>query len=110
MDDHHELTAAYALDALDPRERERYENHLATCESCREELASFWAVSGALAHAAGGPSPAPALRERILAQAKSEQPNVVRLRPLERGALARARPGAHSTRRDRRCARDRLRS
>ncbi|MBA3788371.1 MAG: anti-sigma factor [Actinobacteria bacterium] len=81
MDDHHELTAAYALDALDPRERERYENHLATCESCREELASFWAVSGALAHAAGGPSPAPALRERILAQAKSEQPNVVRLRP-----------------------------
>ena len=29
MDDHHELTAGYALDALDPQERERYEAHLA---------------------------------------------------------------------------------
>ena len=49
MDDHRELTAAYALDALDGRDRERYEAHLATCEECREELASFWTVSGALA-------------------------------------------------------------
>ena len=81
MDDHHELTAGYALDALDPQERERYETHLATCESCREELASFWAVSGALAHAAAGPVPAPDLRERILAEARSERPNVVPLRP-----------------------------
>lgn len=81
MDDHHELTAAYALDALEPSERERYETHLATCEACREELASFWAVSGALAHAAGGPAPPPALRERILDQARSERPNVVPLRP-----------------------------
>lgn len=81
MDDHLELTAAYALDALEPRERERYEAHLATCEQCREELASFWSVSGALAHAAGGPAPPPALRGRILAQARSERPNVVPLRP-----------------------------
>jgi len=81
MDNHYELTAAYSLDALDGLERERYEGHLATCEECREELASFWAVSGALAHAAGGPAPPPALRARILAQARSERPNVVPLRP-----------------------------
>jgi anti-sigma factor RsiW len=80
MDDHRELTAAYALDALDERDRARYEAHLATCEECREELASFWAVSGALAHAAGGPAPPPALRDRILQQARSERPNVVPLR------------------------------
>ena len=80
MDDHRELTAAYALDALDARERDRYEAHLATCEECREELASFWAVSGALAHAAGGPAPPPALRERILQQARSERPNVIPFR------------------------------
>jgi anti-sigma factor RsiW len=80
MDDHRELTAAYALDALDARERERYEAHLATCEECREELEALWAVSGALAHAAGGPAPRPALRERILQQARSERPNVVPLR------------------------------
>jgi anti-sigma factor RsiW len=80
MDDHRELTAAYALDALDAQERDRYEDHLATCEECREELASFWAVSGALAQAAGGPAPPPALRERILEQARSERPNVIPLR------------------------------
>jgi anti-sigma-K factor RskA len=80
MDDH-DLTAAYALDALDADERARYEAHLATCESCRDELRGFWRVSGALAHAAGGPAPSPQLRERILAAARDERPNVVPLRP-----------------------------
>ncbi|HWN20999.1 MAG TPA: anti-sigma factor [Gaiellaceae bacterium] len=76
----HDLTAAYALDALEGEERERYETHLATCPPCREELQSFWRVSGSLAHAAGGPSPPPALRERILAEASRDRPNVVPLR------------------------------
>jgi anti-sigma-K factor RskA len=76
----HELTAAYALDALDGEERDRYETHLATCTPCREELQSFWRVSGSLAHAAGGPPPPPALRARILAEASRDRPNVVPLR------------------------------
>ena len=80
MDDH-DLTAAYALDALDPDERARFEVHLATCERCREELQGFWRLSGSLAHAAGGPAPSPDLRERILAAAREERPNVVPLRP-----------------------------
>lgn len=79
--DLHDLTAGYALDALDPGERERYEAHLAMCEACREELQGFWQVAGALGHAAGGPQPPAALRERILAQARSERTNVVPLRP-----------------------------
>lgn len=76
----HELTAAYALDALEGGERERYEDHLATCERCRVELEAFWRVSGSLAHAAGGPSPPGALRSRILAEARRDRPNVVPLR------------------------------
>ena len=36
----HDLTPAYALDALDEIERLEYEAHLATCEDCRDELAS----------------------------------------------------------------------
>jgi len=84
--DLHDLTAGYALDALDPDERARYEEHLASCESCRDELQGFWQVSGALGRAAGGPAPPPALRERILEQARSELPNVV---PLRRGAVTR---------------------
>ena len=78
--DVHELTAGYALDALDPAEREAFEEHLSSCERCREELQGFWQVSGALAHAAGGPMPPAALRSRILEQARSERSNVVPLR------------------------------
>ncbi len=80
MDDVHELTAGYALDALDPVDRARFEEHLATCERCREELEGFWQVAGALAYAAEGPAPPPSLRERILVKARDERPNVVPLR------------------------------
>ena len=77
----HELTAGYALDALDPEERSAYEAHLAGCEQCRQELSSFWETTEALAVAASGPAPSPALRERILADVRAETPqNVV---PLE---------------------------
>jgi anti-sigma-K factor RskA len=79
--DVHELTAGYALDALDPAERAAYEEHLSSCERCREDLQGFWQVSGALAHAAGGPTPPASLRGRILEQARSERSNVV---PLQR--------------------------
>lgn len=79
--DIHELTAGYALDALDPGTRADYEEHLSSCEHCREELQGFWRVSGALAHAAGGPMPPASLRGRILEQARSERANVVPLRP-----------------------------
>ncbi|HEX4930984.1 MAG TPA: anti-sigma factor [Gaiellaceae bacterium] len=78
--DVHELTAGYALDALDPAERATFEEHLSSCERCREELQGFWQVSGALAHAAGGPTPPPSLRNRILEQARAERANVVPLR------------------------------
>jgi anti-sigma-K factor RskA len=72
----HELTAAYALDALDSDERREYEAHLHDCESCQEELASFAVVTEALAVAASGPAPKPELRERVLAAAR-EEPQVV---------------------------------
>lgn len=78
--DLHELTAGYALDALDADEQAQYEAHLATCEPCRDELQGFWQVSGSLARAAGGPQPPAELRARILEQARSERPNVVPLR------------------------------
>ena len=78
--DLHELTAGYALDALDPAERVAYEEHLSSCERCREDLQAFWQVSGALAHAAGGPMPPASLRRRILEQARSERSNVVPFR------------------------------
>ncbi len=76
----HQLTAGYALDALDADERWAYETHLADCERCRAELTSFWETTEALAVAASGPAPNPELRGRILAAARAERQVVV---PLE---------------------------
>ena len=77
----HELTAGYALDALDEDERSAYEAHLADCEHCQQELASFWTTTEALAVAASGPEPSVALRERILADVRAEPQNVVAFEP-----------------------------
>lgn len=73
----HELTAGYALDALDPDERYAYEAHLSGCARCQVELASFWETTEALAVAASGPEPSADLRKRILADVRAEPPQVV---------------------------------
>jgi anti-sigma-K factor RskA len=83
----HELTAAYALDALDPEERREYESHLADCETCQEELASLSGVTEALAVAASGPAPRPELRDRILSAARAEPQTVVPFEPRRRRAV-----------------------
>ncbi len=80
----HELTAGYALDALAPDERRVYEAHLADCERCREELASFSSVTEALAVVASGPVPSPDLRDRILVAARAEPPVVAPFEPPRR--------------------------
>jgi anti-sigma-K factor RskA len=77
----HDLTAAYALDALDTEDTRAYEAHLARCDRCRDELASLSEAASALAYATDAPAPPPELRARILQQAQRERPNVVPLRP-----------------------------
>ena len=77
----HDLTAAYALNALDAEDVRRYEAHLARCERCQSELAELSESAGALAYAAEAPLPSAELRARILDRARAERPNVVPLRP-----------------------------
>ena len=77
--DLHDLTAAYALDALDPAEAEAYEAHLSQCEECRTELAELSKSVGALAFGAVAPPPPARLRESILAAAAAERSNVIPL-------------------------------
>ena len=48
----HELIAAYALDALDPDDRARAKELLASSEEAREELRAFSEVATAMATAA----------------------------------------------------------
>lgn len=79
-DDLHTLSAPYALDALSADDRERFEQHLATCERCRADLAALNDAAAALAFAVEGPGPPPELRGRILDAARAEgAPNVVPL-------------------------------
>ena len=75
--DVHDLTAAYALDALSAEEAEAYEQHLGQCERCREELAGVSEAATALAFGAVAPAPPPRLRTSILDAARKERSNVV---------------------------------
>jgi anti-sigma-K factor RskA len=77
--DPHANVAPYALDALDADEERAFEEHLASCEACREELASLREATAALAYGAVGPAPPPELKQQILAVAKAERPNVASL-------------------------------
>jgi anti-sigma-K factor RskA len=79
--DTHDLTAAYAVHALDAEEREAYEQHLAQCAQCRDELAQLQESAAALAWAVESPAPRPELRARILAEATAGRENVVPLPP-----------------------------
>jgi anti-sigma-K factor RskA len=87
MDELHELTAAYALNALDDGEERAYEAHLADCARCQEELASLSGTATALAYAAGEATPPDALRGRILEAARAERTNVIPLRARWRPSL-----------------------
>ena len=85
--DLHDLTAAYALDALDPDEAEAYERHLGQCEECREQLAELNGTATALAFGTLAPAPPERLRASILDAAAAERTNVVPL--LRRRRVAR---------------------
>jgi anti-sigma-K factor RskA len=77
--DPHSLVAPYALHALDDEECRAFEQHLAVCERCREELAGLKEAAASLAYGAAGPAPPPELRDLILTQARSERANVASL-------------------------------
>jgi anti-sigma-K factor RskA len=77
--DAHDLTAAYALDALAPDEAEAYERHLSQCEECREQLGELTETATNLAFAAVAPAPPVRLRASILDAAAAERTNVVPL-------------------------------
>ena len=88
--DLHTLAAPYALDALDPHERARFEGHLDQCAECRQELRGFHLTALRLAEA---DTPPPALRARLLAEVSAtaqERPVVTTL--AQRGRIRRAGP------------------
>jgi anti-sigma factor RsiW len=71
-DEIEELLGAYALDAVDPDERDEIERHLATCPRCRAEVAEHREVAAVLGYA-GSDAP-PGLWDRIAAGLEEPPP------------------------------------
>ena len=84
----HTMAGAYALDALDERDRARFERHLAGCPECGREVAGLREATARLATAAAR-QPTAALKDRLLA----ETALVRQLPPLTRGTPD--RPARH---------------
>lgn len=63
---------AYALGALQRADAERVAQHLAGCASCRSDAASLAEVVGTLPDTVTPREPGPALRDRILAAARTD--------------------------------------
>ncbi|WP_081239363.1 anti-sigma factor [Streptomyces viridosporus] len=68
--DPHSLAAPYALDALEPAERVRFEKHLESCGRCTAEVRVLAEDAVRLAWSAAAPAPA-ALRDRVLAAVRN---------------------------------------
>jgi anti-sigma-K factor RskA len=92
----HTLAGAYALDAVTPADRARFERHLAACQACGLELAELREVTAALAGAAAKQPPASLLAEVIKSAARTPQlgpaaagPGARRLRRWKRGPIPR---------------------
>ena len=66
--DLHTLAGPYAMDAISPPDRARFDRHLARCEDCAREIAGLREATARLA-AAAAVSPPPALKARVMAAA-----------------------------------------
>ena len=74
MSDIHALSGAYAIDAIDDVERARFEQHLAGCATCRQEVRELRETAAILAEGVATAAP-PSLRDSVLS-------GIGRVRPL----------------------------
>jgi anti-sigma-K factor RskA len=72
--------ALYALDALTGEDREKLEQHLANCRSCRLELEQLRGDTALLAISAAGPRPPQRARKRLL-DAVAREPRAAAVTP-----------------------------
>ena len=69
-----ESAAAYALGALAEPERAAFEEHLATCATCRDDVRELQETSAMLAYAAPVAETPSALRDRVLRESRQVRP------------------------------------
>jgi anti-sigma-K factor RskA len=79
--DPHRLAGAFAMDALDERDRRRFERHLRRCDACEQEVRGLRETAARLAAAAAAPPP-PELKASVIAAARQTRQHapVVRVR------------------------------
>jgi len=65
---HRENLAAYALEALDPEDIQALEEHLRTCDACREDLKAYQNIRAGLLFAVPAKMPPTSLRRRLQRQ------------------------------------------
>lgn len=96
----HTLTGAYVCDALEPAEREEFEQHLAQCPACAQEVAELRETAAVLG-AAAAEAPPQRLHDAVITRietvrqlpphvirneaAAHEQPENANVVPIERG-------------------------
>lgn len=91
-DDIHLLAGAYALNALDDLERRRFEAHLPTCASCRDDVASFADATAVLA-AGVAITPPDSMRAGVIARVDQTRQLSTRGGTARRPMLRRAAAG-----------------
>ncbi|MGC4982281.1 anti-sigma factor [Streptomyces sp. DT193] len=86
-EDPHQFVGAYVLHALPAAEEASFENHLAGCAACREEVAELSEVTLRLASAQDA-TPSPELRRDVLERiARTRQEHLPRAVPVHRRAV-----------------------
>jgi anti-sigma-K factor RskA len=68
----HDATGAYVLGALDATERAGFEEHLAGCAACRDEVDDLVLAAHALPMSVDPVDPPPSLKARIMAEVERE--------------------------------------
>jgi len=87
--DVHDLAGPYAVSALSPLERARFERHLATCDACAAEAQELVETAGRLGAAVPTTPPA-SLRTRVLAEVdvtRQTRPALLAAPPVRRSRL-----------------------
>lgn len=93
----HTLTGAYAAHALPESERSAFEEHLASCAACAQEVAEFSATVARLG-VAESVTPPPELKARVLAQVASVRQLAPMVEEEDRPVATRSRRGRALTR------------
>jgi anti-sigma-K factor RskA len=78
----HTLAGAYAMDALGPSDRVRFERHLARCDSCAQEVSELRETTARLATATAV-RPPPSMKQQVMAAVRTTRQHtpVVTRRP-----------------------------